>query len=566
MVKEFLFILIVSFFGVYSHADLLDEGQASMIAESAEWKKLLHFQGDGSQINSAEFFLNPEGRNKSFSELRDNIVRFKNDSKYACRFPARAKYLAENLKLEYKKCSEVEEWKELINPQSVALVYVTQYVSNPVSIFGHSFLLFQNKTRPLNLDVVFNNAAQVPENVSTYDYVVKGMFGGFPTIYTKEPFYIKIQEYNNIENRDQWIYELNLSKEEIDQLLNHLWELSNLKNEEYFFLNVNCAFNIYNALAAVRNDIDFVSENKLYVLPVETLKKVDKIKTQVTYHPSIREKIVQRYKQLNDSDSRDIDEAEISLELYEFRKSQNGGQLSASDLEAYNSQLLARSKLGRRKSPFLYESPVYPAGAHPTWNLSLGFEHQGEQTVTSLAASPFHHSLLQSQVGFLPHSEIVVLEILLEKKENEPTYFEQLTFIKMSNFAEVSNFDSQYSWRFDTKLKRQEGTHFFPGAFVDVGKSKKFFEDYLFYALVGLNIEQSQILHPEIRLGMLSNLPFVNIKLEMHTLQNSEQKELRKSIFEVAGNFKLKEEIDIDLKAVSSKEKPVYSVNINYNF
>lgn len=565
-VREILFIILLSLSGVYSVANSLDEGQAEIILNTTEWQKLLHFEKNRSQIHSQEFFLNPDGKNNYLGELKSNISLFNNDSNYACRFPARAQYFAKKLNIEYKKCFEVEAWKELINAESVALVYVTQYVSNPVSIFGHSFLLFQNRTRPINLDVAFNNAAQVPEKVSTYDYVVKGMFGGFPTVYTKEPFYLKIQEYNNIENRGQWLYQLNLTKAEIDQLLNHLWELANLKKEEYFFLNVNCALNIYNALAAVRPDLNFISDKKLYVLPVQTLKKAGDIITEITYHPSIREKIVQRYKKLNDSDSKEIDEAEISLELFEFKKSQNHGQLSAVDLAAYNHQLVERSKLGRRKTLFLYKWPEYPTFAHPTWNLSLGFTEKNEQSATSLAFSPFHHALLQSQVGFLPHSEIIVLKFRIVKVESEPTYFDQLSFIKMSNFVEVSHFDSQYSWQFDTKLNRKVDSGYYFNGFIDVGKAKSFFDNHMFYGLLGFNFAETQTLHPEIRAGVLSSFSKLNLKLQLHTLQDNDKKVLNKNVFELEGNYQIAAEFDINLTTAVVKEKTDYYLNLNYNF
>lgn len=565
-VKEILFIILLSLSGVYSVADSLDEGQEEIILNTTEWRKLLHFENNHSQIHSQEFFLSKVERNDPLSELKSNIYSFKNDSNYACRFPARAHYFAKKLNIQYKKCFEVETWKELINAESVALVYVTQYVSNPVSIFGHSFLLFQNSTRPINLDVAFNNAAQVPEQVSTYDYVIKGMFGGFPTVYTKEPFYLKIQEYNNIENRGQWLYELNLTKSEIDQLLNHLWELANLKKEEYFFLNVNCALNIYNAVAAVRPDLDFISDSKLYVLPVQTLKEVDNITTEISYQPSIREKIIQRQKKLNDSDSKDIDQAEIELELFEFKKSQNHGQLSAIDLQAYNNKLVERSKLGRRKTPFVYELPAYPALAHPTWNLSLGFAEENEQSSTSLMLSPFHHGLLQSQVGFLPHSEIIVMEFSFETKEKGPLYFDQLTFIKMANFVEVSHFDSQYSWQFETKMNRKEDSNYYFNGFIDVGKAKAFLDSHLLYGLIGLNIKESQILHPEILAGLLSSFSKINLKLQLHTLQDNDNKELNKHILELEGNYQLAQEFDINLRTVVVKEKNEYQLNLNYNF
>lgn len=565
---NFLFIIIVTCLAVYAHAEPLDEGQVAVIASSDEWQRLLHFTKNSrrSQISSPNFFIFKNGQDDYVAELKSNLELFLKDESYACKFPARAALLGKKLNVSFRNCPEVEEWKELIQAKTVSLVYVTQYVSNPVSIFGHSFLLFQNNERPLNLDVVFNNAANVPENVSTYDYVVKGMFGGFPTVYTKEPFYIKIQEYNNIENRDLWSYQLNLSATDIDQLLNHLWELANLKDEQYYFLNSNCAFNIYNALAAVHSELDFIEEPRLYVLPVETVQRVHRITRAVSYYPSIREKLVQRYKKIESDGATSIDNAEINLELYEYKKSQNGGQLSAEDLKLYNGAMLYRSKLGRRLTPLEYIAPNSPDKAHPTWNLSLGVGKEQEKNLTALSISPFSHSLLQNETGFLPYSEIIVLKASFQKKEEEKFNLDQLTLLKMGNFIESAGFDSQYSWHFAANLNRNIESNYQFNGFVDAGKTKSYLERNIFFGLIGLSYNEDQIFKPEAKLGTVFKISKVKLQAQFTRTQSLSKNHSSWDVFELAGNYQLKKNLDIEGSSTFVGQKSRYTIKLGYSF
>ncbi len=271
-----------------------------------EWLKLLHYIESKpstfkSLIKDPNFFVNKNDTHPEL-ELNSNITSFKNDPNYPCKFPARAKFLSKKLNSPYKLCESVETWKKLIAAEGLSYVLVGQYVSTPASAFGHSFIIFKNSKKPLNLNQSLNYAAQIPEEIGTYDYITKGLNGGFPGVFDLEPLYLKLQEYSAIENREMWAYDLNFNAFELDQFLNHIWELQNQTIESYYFLNGNCSVSLYNALAAVHPDLEFLDPSHLYVLPVTTIKKIDPISTKRTFIPSLREKIVQGYDQLNNID------------------------------------------------------------------------------------------------------------------------------------------------------------------------------------------------------------------------------------------------------------------------
>ena len=61
-----------------------------------------------------------------------------------------------------------------------------------------------------------------------------GVTGGFKGRFSIKPYYLKLREYGDIENRDIWEYQLGLSQEQIRFVLMHVWELQ-LTYFDYFF-------------------------------------------------------------------------------------------------------------------------------------------------------------------------------------------------------------------------------------------------------------------------------------------------------------------------------------------
>ena len=49
------------------------------------------------------------------------------------------------------------------------------------------------------------------------------------------PYYEKIKEYSNLENRDIWEYSLEFTPDEVERMLLHLWELKDIYTDYYFF-------------------------------------------------------------------------------------------------------------------------------------------------------------------------------------------------------------------------------------------------------------------------------------------------------------------------------------------
>ena len=56
------------------------------------------------------------------------------------------------------------------------------------------------------------------ENENPVKYVFMGIFGGYLGKFSINRYYLKIAEYNELENRDIWEFELNLKPDEIRKI------------------------------------------------------------------------------------------------------------------------------------------------------------------------------------------------------------------------------------------------------------------------------------------------------------------------------------------------------------
>ena len=77
-------------------------------------------------------------------------------------------------------------------------------------MFGHTFLRIDQKGQTEQtrlLAYTINYAADVPSDAGLW-YPIKGIFGGFKGFFSTPPYYLKVQEYRDIENRDMWEYRL----------------------------------------------------------------------------------------------------------------------------------------------------------------------------------------------------------------------------------------------------------------------------------------------------------------------------------------------------------------------
>ncbi|USD43752.1 DUF4105 domain-containing protein [Vibrio sp. SCSIO 43135] len=214
-----------------------------------QWSKLLHFKNGSSTISSPEFFLSENGSFNAEAELIATLSAFTLPSSMAhCRYPARYIWVKDNfgsdLALSLQDCEDYQQWIQHSKTESVSLVYVTGYLGNPASFFGHLMMKFNrlgdNETDIELLDTGINFGANAHPDDNPVKYVLYGIFGGYTATYTTATYYLHTGNYAENEQRELWEYELSLTKQEVALIQAHLFELQNV-DFSYYFLSDNCS-------------------------------------------------------------------------------------------------------------------------------------------------------------------------------------------------------------------------------------------------------------------------------------------------------------------------------------
>jgi hypothetical protein len=273
--------------------ELVSKADSLKLDEDPYWRILLHYRprwfgGYKSEIDAKDFFNAPDGRTQPRAELEATIRRFfepvpTSSQPAQCLFIDRYQWLKSKLGFDPKRlpeqpCTEFNDWKNALSPESVSLIFSAFYMSNPSSSFGHTLLRLnhhRNGQELKLLDYGVNYAAN-PTTSNALFYGILGMTGGFPGVFSNIPYFVKVEEYNNIESRDLWEYELTLTPQEIDRLMYHLWTVGHVQIS-YYFLDKNCSFMILTLLDSARPELGLSDrfDKKVWVIPSDTVRAIN---------------------------------------------------------------------------------------------------------------------------------------------------------------------------------------------------------------------------------------------------------------------------------------------------
>ena len=265
------------------------KGRANSLAlhEDHYWRILLHVRpgiaGTRSLVDDPRFFLSPSGKTEPAAELSatlDGLFDNTADPPYFCRFPARYAWLARSLEIDPTRiprpppCPEVDNILRVIDGQSVAMVFASGYVNSPASMFGHTFLRIDSRLKSPLLSFAVNYAARTDPADGGLTFTFKGMFGGYQGFYSVMPYYDKVREYSNIDQRDLWEYSLNLTPDQVRRMLLHLVEMKDIATD-YFFFDENCSYELLFLLDAADPEARLTETmDRYWVIPMDTVRAV----------------------------------------------------------------------------------------------------------------------------------------------------------------------------------------------------------------------------------------------------------------------------------------------------
>lgn len=467
---------------------LLKTAKERQLNKDRYWEVLLHYKhaitGVKSLIDDPRFFLSTDGKHAPDSELESTIRAFfeskqVDDNHARCRFPARYEWLRQELgidesKLPHVSCKEFEDAYSKIKPKSAVLVFPAAYINGPASTFGHTLIRIDSdyQSKLLSYAVTYSAFADDTNGIL---YAFKGISGFYKGYFTILPYYEKIKEYNDLEQRDIWEYSLNLSEEETSRMLLHLWELKDIYSYYYFF-DENCSYTLLFLLEAARPSLHLTDEFNLWVIPIDTVRSLEGngLTKEVIYRPSRGTKI-RHIESLMDDEAQETALKILRNELKadDLDKTDEGDNLKILDLtaevvqarfnrrdiskETYQSQFLsilkARSRLGQSgDNSYNIERPARPDEGHGSNRLSLGLGFTGNDFFQDIRYRAAQHELSDPDIGYIEGSEIVFFGFALRNIPDKELRLENLDMINIVSISPRDRFFRPVSWKVKTGL------------------------------------------------------------------------------------------------------------------
>lgn len=484
---------------------LRGEAQRLRLAAKPEWLNLVHYKprlllpGVESLVDDPGFFNAPDGKTDPQAELAATLRRFfssahdkKGGQTAQCMFVARYHWLRQQLhfdaqRLPEQACPQFEQWRKTLNAESVTLVFPAAYLNNPASMFGHTLLRIdaRGQTPRTRLLAYSVNYAAATRETNGFLFAAKGVFGGYAGVFSVAPYYDKVNEYSDIENRDIWEYHLNLSPAEVERLLEHVWELGHTWFRYYFF-DENCSYNLLSLLDVVRPSMKLTDQFRWYAIPSETVRAVTRVPGllgKVVYRPA--RSTVLRYR-LQQMPAREQDLAhDLVRRQAPARASLTGPRMQAltpleqahvldlafeyldyerlegkRDKKAVASRLLAllgaRSRLQVTDPPLTVPRPaVRPDAGHRSGLAAFGYGQRDGQTYAELRLRPAYHELMDPQGGYVRGAQINFLDLRLRRYQGagpaarDQLRLEQFTLLNIVSLTPRNRLFKSLSWHLD---------------------------------------------------------------------------------------------------------------------
>lgn len=457
--------------------------------QSPQWLRLLHipddFPGRPSRIDNPDFFLissvDPVAEGRAFVDLACK----KTAEPVACRYPARFLRVNEalsgsGLHLPTAVCPEVDDWLARFQPEGLSLIQAEAALTNPASMFGHSFLriISSRYHSPLLFPVIGFSATTADDR--GLGYALRGLFGGYHGTFSIGRYAEMVRAYGALENRDIWEYQLDVTAEETRFLLLHVFELQHARYA-YFFLHENCAFQLMTLLEAARPSLRLVNDLSPWVLPTDTVRVLDKQQVIVggEYRPGRQARLQAMEKSLS---RKAVDRAALLCheeieqleQLLGTPESQEAAVLELALECRYQDQLAERGqedpagpeedallKALHQKPPYSWkgERRVRPDQGHASSRVQLRL---GDDNGLFLEAGyrPALHGLLDPMEGYPDGATVELLQPWIRyKKAQERLSLERFRLLQIQSVSPVSRLVRPTAWKINIEARRIE----FPG-------------------------------------------------------------------------------------------------------
>ncbi|TYK66772.1 DUF4105 domain-containing protein [Colwellia echini] len=463
----------------------------TQLSKSEEWRGLLHIDVESSDsalksyVDDSKFFLSADGSTNPRSELLATIKALKSNGKTQCRYPARTLFLfsrIENLKQEVTpfECKDYLDWRSTLNTTSVVLVFASAQLNSPSSMYGHTFLRFDPENVEQGstyLSYALNFGATVTEGDNGFLYAAKGLTGGYPGQFAANPYFEKIKEYSRLENRDLWEYKLNLTADEINMMLAHIWELQGI-NFDYYFFDENCSFRLLELLDVARPGLGLANHFPVTAMPLDTVRVVEQVNlvSSVYYRASVLTELKAQLAMLTNDEknlalalSEDIKvldspefiklttkQQQLILDsAYRYLRYQNTFNGRAKDTTRRSFLLLRRLNENPSELIIPIDVPVRPDLGHKTTMVGASIGETQDTPFIEFQYRGSYHDLLDPMPGYYEGMSLNMVNVMIRAYKGGDIELAKLELLDITSLSARDRFFSPWSWQANISLEQQ---------------------------------------------------------------------------------------------------------------
>nr|WP_314484718.1 DUF4105 domain-containing protein [uncultured Pseudomonas sp.] len=496
MLKRLAYLALCACAPLYASPQL-DNQRVQQLANDPFWISLGHYEagklsGWRSYVSDDKFFLAPDGAHHPDAELRATVEALYaplslGDKHPQCVYPARTRWLKAQLNLTdlpKADCAEFTQWFKDVAPHSTVMIFPAAYLNSPSSMFGHTLLRIDqadvqsNKTALLSYAINFGAYIEGSDNSILYAW--KGLAGGYPGLFALVPYQEKLSEYRSLENRDLWEYRLNLTPEETQRMVEHVWELKQIQFD-YFFFDENCSYRLLELLQVARPGLQLTTQFPLTAIPTDTVKAVKEagLVESIEYRPSRERELLDRAKVLDPEEQQWVlqvsaDQAQLQNPQFKALPKERQALIidAAYRLERYRANGLERDTgrsqrsfellraINQNPAPELkVEKPELPENGHESRTWQLGAGSRDDKAFAEYGLRMAYHDLNDNAPGFPLGAQIEILQLKLRQYEGNKWQVQQLDLANIRSLTPRNELFKPWSWQVGGGLERVLGKH-----------------------------------------------------------------------------------------------------------
>lgn len=496
MLKRLAYLALCACAPLYA-APPQDNPRLQQLANDPFWLSLGHYEsaklgGWRSHVSEPKFFLASNGAEHPEAELRATVQALYapaslGEQHAQCVYPARTRWLKAQLNLNdlpRVECAQFTQWFKDIAPHSAVMIFPAAYLNSPSSMFGHTLLRIDQADVQSNntalLSYAINFGAYIEGSDNSLLYAWKGLMGGYPGLFALVPYQEKLSEYRSLENRDLWEYRLNLTQQETERMVEHVWELKQIQFD-YFFFDENCSYRLLELLQVARPGLHLTEQFSLTAIPTDTVKAVKDagLVEKIDYRPSRERELLSRAEPLNGPEQDwvlRVSANQQHLQDPEFKALPRDRQALIVDaayrLERYRANGQERDparaqrsfellrEINRNPAPELaIAAPGLPEDGHESRTWQAGIGTRGDEAFAEYGLRMAYHDLNDNAESFPLGAQIEILQMKLRQYEGNHWQLQQLDLATIRSLTPRNALVQPWSWQVTGGLERVLGKH-----------------------------------------------------------------------------------------------------------